>query len=115
MARRLLLSLVAGHLAALCGAGCGGAEETTNPMVRTLKLVAHADTDKVTDLGEMGDSVGDVLTFANPLFDEANKKEVGSDQGYCIRTEVGVSWECNWTALLDGGNITVEGPFLDTS
>jgi len=30
-----------------------------------------------------------------------------------VRTAVGKSWECWWTAFLAGGQITVEGPFLD--
>jgi hypothetical protein len=60
------------------------------------------------------DSVGDTLTFANPLFDAANKAQLGSDQGFCVRTIVGKSWECNFTLLLKGGQVTVEGPFLDT-
>ena len=60
------------------------------------------------------DSVCDTLTFANPLFDAANKAQLGSDQGFCVRTIVGKSWECNFTLLLKGGQVTVEGPFLDT-
>ena len=36
-----------------------------------------------------------------------------SDQGYCVRTVVGKSWECFWTLTLKAGQITVEGPFLD--
>ena len=79
----------------------------------TLTVVEHADSDTVTDTGATGDSVGDILTFANPVYDEKNENPVGSDQGYCFRTEAGKSWECNWTLLLDDGQITVEGPFLD--
>jgi hypothetical protein len=26
---------------------------------------------------------------------------------------VGVSWECRWINFLEGGSITVEGPFFD--
>ena len=60
------------------------------------------------------DAVGDVLSFANPVFDAANKQQVASDQGFCIRTIVGKSWECMWTLSLKEGMITVEGPFHDT-
>ncbi len=60
------------------------------------------------------DSVGDILSFANPVFDAANKVQIASDQGYCIRTVVGKSWECMWTLSLKEGQITVEGPFHDT-
>jgi len=60
------------------------------------------------------DSVGDLLVFANKVYDAANKVEVGSDQGYCVRTVAGKSWECFWTLVLKAGQITVEGPFLDS-
>jgi allene oxide cyclase len=79
-----------------------------------LQVVEHADTDAVVDLGAKGDSVGDLLTFANPVFDAANKTKLGTDQGYCVRVVVGKSWECFWTLMLAGGEITVEGPFYDT-
>jgi hypothetical protein len=80
---------------------------------RTLHLVERARTDRVLDLGAKGDSRGDLLTFANPVFDAANKVQVGSDQGFCIRVVKGKSWECFWTLLLHDGQITVEGPFRD--
>jgi allene oxide cyclase len=83
--------------------------------VKTIALVEHATTDATTDTGEKGDSVGDVLTFSNELRDASDTKTVGQDQGYCIRTLVGQSYECNWTNLFGGGQITVEGPFYDTS
>jgi len=60
------------------------------------------------------DAVGDILSFANPVFDAANKQQVASDQGFCVRTVVGKSWECMWTLLLKEGMITVEGPFHDS-
>jgi len=65
------------------------------------------------DLGAKGDSVGDLLVFANKVYDAGNKTEIGSDQGYCVRTIVGKSWECFWTLTLKAGQITVEGPFMD--
>jgi hypothetical protein len=60
------------------------------------------------------DSVGDLLVFANKVYDAANQAEVGSDQGYCVRTLAGKSWECIWTLILKAGQITVEGPFMDS-
>ena len=38
------------------------------------------------DLGAKGDSLGDLLVFANKVYDAANKTQVGTDQGYCVRT-----------------------------
>jgi hypothetical protein len=80
-----------------------------------LNLVERATTDAVTKTGKADDNAGDLLTFANEVFDEANQNKVGSDTGWCIRTVVGQSWECSWTLKLDDGQITVAGPFLDKS
>jgi len=79
-----------------------------------LNVVERATTDVVTDTGEAGDSAGDLLTFANEIYDEANEEQVGTNNGYCIRTVVGAAWECFWTLTLEGGQITVQGPFYDT-
>src|SRR5882724_3244922 len=78
-----------------------------------IQLVEHADTDATLDLGVKGDSVGDLLTFANPVYDATNKTQLGSDQGYCVRVIAGKSWECFWTLRLKDGQITIEGPFYD--
>jgi hypothetical protein len=100
---RLAAALLAAFLTA-CAAG------TTTT---TLHVVEHADTDVVGDVAPEGDSVGDVLGFANPVFDENNAQQVGTDNGACVRTAVGSAWECVWTLSLSDGQITVEGPFLD--
>jgi allene oxide cyclase len=79
----------------------------------TIHVIEHATTDAVTN-GTAGDDAGNILTFANDVFNAADAAKVGSDQGYCVRIVVSKSWECNWTTFLPGGQITVEGPFLDT-
>jgi hypothetical protein len=76
-------------------------------------VVEHAVTDTTADTGPAGDSLGDVLAFANPIFDARNNRQVGTDNGSCVRTAVGVSYECSWTTSLPGGSIVVSGPFLD--
>jgi allene oxide cyclase len=78
----------------------------------TIHVVEHATTDAVTN-GTATDSAGNILTFANDVFDSSNAKKVGSDQGSCVRTVVGKAWECMWTTFLPAGQITVEGPFYD--
>jgi hypothetical protein len=80
---------------------------------QTIRLVEHADTDATTDTGAPGDSAGDILTFANPVFNHGNTGQVASDQGYCVRLVVGQSYECTWTNFLKGGQIVVQGPFYD--
>jgi allene oxide cyclase len=88
--------------------GAAAAAET-----ETLALVERATTDAVTDVGATGDSAGDILTFANDVFDAANETRLGTDNGWCIRTVPGKAWECFWTLTLADGQLTVEGPFLD--
>jgi allene oxide cyclase len=101
--------------AVLCAAGllagCGGGSSET-----TIKVIEHAETDTVRHIGPASeeDSAGDVLAFANPVFDSANKKQVGTDNGQCVRTAAGKAWECIWTLSLKEGQITVEGPFYDS-
>ncbi len=80
---------------------------------RTITVVEHATTDAVTN-GTAGDDVGNILTFANDVFNGTDTHKVGTDQGSCVRIVVGESWECNWTTFLPNGQITVEGPFYDT-
>ncbi len=100
----VLLILVA---VALSGFAMQG--ETTT----TLHVVERATTDAVTDTGDEGDSVGDILTFANEVYDENNESMVGTDNGYCFRTAVGTAWECEWTLTLEDGQLNVSGPFYD--
>lgn len=80
---------------------------------KTISVIEHPITDTTTDVGKKGDSLGDILTFHNPIFDSKDAKKVGSDQGYCIRVDVGASYECTWTNFLKGGQIVVQGPFYD--
>jgi hypothetical protein len=78
-----------------------------------IVVVERPVGETTVDLGAKGDSTGDLLVFANKIYDSGNKTAVGSDQGYCVRTIVGKSWECFWTLMLKDGQITVEGPFMD--
>ena len=84
----------------------------TDPV--TIKVIEHATTDKVIDVGKKGDSTGDILTFHNPVFNAANSNKIGRDQGVCIRIDPKQdSWECRWITYLKKGAITVEGPIFD--
>ena len=81
----------------------------------TVHVIEHAVTD--TEVPGVGgaDVKGNILTFNNPVFDTANRKQVGHDEGFCVRLQVKLGiWECLWTTFLKGGQITVQGPFYDT-
>ncbi len=92
-----------------------GAALLTLPAIAAeqIKVVERPVGETTVDLGAKGDSVGDMLVFANGVFDSDNRTQVGTDQGYCVRTIVGKSWECFWTLTLKAGQITIEGPFMD--
>ncbi len=81
-----------------------------------IHVVEHPDTDIVVDTdGDATDSTGDLLTFHNKVYDKTDDQRVGRDMGECVRIDVRRgSWECRWTTFLEGGQITVEGPFYDT-
>ena len=89
----------------------GLAESPAN--AEELVVVERASSDVVTDTGAEGDSAGDILTFANEVYDAENTNKIGSDNGWCVRTVPGTAWECFWTLTLENGQITVEGPFYD--
>jgi allene oxide cyclase len=107
--RHLLLTIL---VAPALLAGCGGGSDDEGT---TLHVIEHATTNTLQHIGPAGekDSIGDVLGYANPIFDAANEKRIGSDNGSCIRTVVGDAWECQWTTTLPDGQIVVEGPFFD--
>ena len=102
----LCMVIVAAAYGLLAGGPASAAQE--------LKMVEHATTDATTDTGTTGDSAGDILTFANEVFDAEDKVKIGTDQGVCFRTVPGKAYECFWTVNLKKGQITVEGPFLDS-
>jgi allene oxide cyclase len=113
---RKTLSIAAVAIVAVLVAGYVAQAGTVHRREATLiHVIERATTDLVIDTGPTGDSSGDLLTFANELFDETNVDKVGRDQGDCIRINtVDGSWECRWINFLKGGAITVEGPFFDT-
>jgi allene oxide cyclase len=81
----------------------------------TVHVIEHAITDTEIPTGGGKDVKGNILTFNNPVFNTANTRQVGHDEGFCTRLapKQGI-WECLWTTFLKQGQITVQGPFYDT-
>ncbi len=101
-------------LSAVAGAAPSYAK-TAHAAGRTVHVIEHAITD--TEVPGVGgnDVKGNILTFNNPVFNTANTKQVGHDEGFCTRLQVKLGiWECLWTTFLKGGQITVQGPYYDT-
>lgn len=81
----------------------------------TVHVIEHAITDTENPGVGGKDVKGNVLTFNNPVFNVANTKQVGHDEGFCIRVAPARGiWECLWTTFLKAGQITVQGPYYDT-
>ncbi len=108
---KILLVLAAVAVPVATWATVAGGESSAS--TATVHVVEHAVTDAVSN-GSKSDALGNVLTFANPVFDAKDATKVGTDNGFCVRSVKGKAWECLWTTFLSGGQITVEGPFSDT-
>lgn len=82
----------------------------------TLHVVEREAADTTIHLGAKGetDSKGDMIVFANPIFDSTNTHQLGIVQGTCVRVIVAKSWECFFTLALATDRITLEGPYADT-
>lgn len=65
------------------------------------------------DSGEPGDSVGDILVFDQQLLSEDNKN-IGNNSGFCIRTRIAHSFQCQWTLTTESGSIQVAGREYDS-
>ena len=50
-----------------------------------MHVVEHAITDTEIPTGGGKDVKGNILTFNNPVFDAADKKQIGHDEGFCTR------------------------------
>lgn len=93
--------------------GCTSAQAEES---RSLHTIADGRTGiaQAVDLGEPGDSPGDMFVFDQPLLDK-DKKEIGTNSGFCVRTLPGKFNECQWTLTMtsDGSTITVAGREAD--
>lgn len=102
---------VAGNLLAATLAvlpGCSG--ETPRILITTAD--ARDKPAEFIDIGDSGDSVGDILTFDQPLLD-TNMQQIGNNSGTCVRTRVAHSFQCQWTLSLEQGTIQVAGREFD--
>jgi allene oxide cyclase len=106
-------ALAGGAIAA--GTSAASSPRSHASAARVVHVIEHAITDTEVPSSNGADAPGNVLVFTNPVFNVANTKQVGHDEGFCTRLSVkqGI-WECLWTTFLKHGQITVQGPFYDT-
>ena len=101
--KRCLLALTTG-LATACS------PEKPQTLITIADARIHAA--HFIDIGEPGDSLGDMFVFDQPLLDERNNS-IGNNSGTCTRTRVGHSFQCQWTLTFDNGTIQVAGREFD--
>jgi hypothetical protein len=112
----LPVAAVAALTASAAFAAPAGAHARPHAIHRSITVVEHAITDTEIPVAPGGkDRKGDPLTFTNPVFNAADARRVGHDEGFCMRLDPAKGvWECLWTTFLPQGQITVQGPFYDT-
>lgn len=83
-----------------------------SPYRQDLQMTTIADGNRGNkggvDLGAPGPSQGDMFVFDQPLLD-ADRKDIGTNSGYCIATRVGAYNQCQWTLTLSDGALVVAG------
>lgn len=115
MRRFAIVAAVAAVVVLVAGLVAQAGSPRRTGRATVVHVIEHATTDKVIDTGKAGDTTGDLLTWHNKVYDSTDTSVAGSDQGECIRISPKQgTWECTWITWVDGGSITVEGPFYDT-
>ncbi len=83
-----------------------------DPHILTTIADAREHPAQLIDLAPPGDSVGDILMFDQPLLD-VDEKPIGNNSGFCIRSRIAHSFQCQWTLTTEGGSIQVAGREYD--
>ena len=116
IAAALIVGLVITAAAFAHGNGNGhdGKKKPGHAQQGTIVVTEHATTDATTDTGATGDSAGDVLTFANDLFDQADTTKVGPTRATASASSPAPRTSATGPRSSRGGQLVVEGPFYDT-
>ena len=85
LVRWVLIALAIALAAVLAQGNNLGYAATANG--QTITVVEHAITDTEIATGGGADVKGNILTFNNPVYNAANTKRVGHDEGFCTRIQ----------------------------
>src|SRR5215217_7598742 len=103
------LALAVALAAAVAAWAGGGVHHRGKGPARHLTVIEHATTDATTDTGAAGDSAGDILTFANEVFNAADAQKVGTDQGSAARGVAGDPYGGTWPTPSGGARSRSRG------
>lgn len=81
------------------------------PAAKTIRLYEHDTSQSLIDLGDKGDSPGDLLVFGGDTFTHKGGATVGRVGGSCTTTSIDPGGEqlCSVTFTLPGGEISFQG------
>ncbi len=109
------LSLLAWLTTTLLSVACSPADtRSASPFQYTLVTIADARQQPAQRIShsKTKDSVGDLLVFHQPLLD-TSMQSIGQNSGFCIRTRIASSFQCQWTLQIKDGSIQVAGQEFD--
>ncbi|MCT2589728.1 dirigent protein [Streptomyces sp. N2-109] len=90
----------------------GGSQAKDAPVRggRTIRVTANLQVGEELDLGAQGRSVGDQFVFSGNLRSRPGDRPVGRFGGFCVINDLQRNaGECSLTAVLEGGQIAVQG------
>lgn len=97
------------------------AHVNVHSQAKKLTLIEHAFSDTtVFAAGANGrDALGNLLVFNNTMFDSTDSHQVGTNQGSCVRSAVGWSWNCGLSVTYGAGDAAIffylNGPLFDAN
>jgi len=71
-------------------------------------VISHDGVDKMIDLGDGGDSAGDMTVWTNALFDAKEAEQVGTSNGYCVNlSSTHGPWQCTFILSMKEGDVVI--------
>ena len=106
--KRYLTSCISGFCLLFCLPAFANTTET-----KWLTIAdAKSSPASYIDVGKKGASLGDQYVFDQPLLDSQGNV-IGSNSGFCLRTKLEHSLQCQWTLSFTNGTIQVAGREFD--
>jgi hypothetical protein len=110
---RRIIASAAVTTAALVGVAFTAlADDSADARSHRFRLIEHLDGITFVDDPPAGDSIGDRLTFDDPLFDATNTRQVGKVLAVCTRVGTSLTlFHCGVTVAIADDSLTLQGGF----
>jgi hypothetical protein len=98
----------------LCAFLLGAAALQAPAMAAKHLQFVDIDDTRIAHITRKGDAPGDIMTFKGILKDVEEKRQVGTEQGFCLSIDPATkAWECVTTVVLPEGRISYAGSYSD--